>query len=160
MVGHELAIEQFKSAQPEPCNKPRQRDLRRISLTREHAFAEKSPSQGKPVKPANKASVQPTFDAMGTPLRVQPTKGVLNVGVNPGVPPVGLRLCTGGDNLGKGRVGGDDEAVLPDGFGKRLRQTETIQWHDGAKLWFNPKGVRVITGVGHREYAIGVGLKQ
>jgi hypothetical protein len=37
---------------------------------------------------------------------------------------------------------------------------KAIQRHDRPKLWFNPKGIGVITGVGHREYAIAVGLKQ
>jgi hypothetical protein len=93
-------------------------------------------------------------------LLVQATKSRLNVRVNPSIPPVRLRLGTSCNDLGKGSVGSDNKAVLPNGFGKRLGQTKAIQRHDRPKLRFNPKCIGVITCVGHREYTIGIGLKQ
>jgi hypothetical protein len=51
---------------------------------------------------------------------VQPTKGLLDVRVNPGVLPIGLRLSTCVHDLRKGGVGSYNKSVLPDSFDKRL----------------------------------------
>jgi hypothetical protein len=57
---------------------------------------------------------------MGPPLLVQAAESLFDIGINPSIPPVGLRFGTRRNNLRKGHIGGDDKAVLPNSFGKRL----------------------------------------
>jgi hypothetical protein len=120
MVGHELAIEQFKPTKSKPCNQPCHSNLRRVSFARKHAFPEKCAPHGKPVQPAHKSVSQPAFDAVGMSYLVQATKSRLNVGVNPSVPSVHLRLGASGVYQRKSGICGDDKPVLSDSFGKRL----------------------------------------
>jgi hypothetical protein len=44
MIGHKLAIEQFKTAQTQPRHKPSQCNFGRIARSGEHAFAAKNPA--------------------------------------------------------------------------------------------------------------------
>jgi hypothetical protein len=53
MLGHKLAIEQLKTANPQTCNQPDQRRFRGIGRARKHAFAKKCPAQCQAVKPAD-----------------------------------------------------------------------------------------------------------
>jgi hypothetical protein len=94
------------------------------------------------------------------PLFVQAAESLLDIRINPSVQPIGLRFGARGNDPRKSGVSGDNKTVLPNSFGKRLRHSKAIQRHDRPQFRFNPKSFGVITGVRHREYAIGVGLKQ
>jgi hypothetical protein len=120
MVGHELAIEQFKPAQSKPCDQPRQGNLRRVSFAREHAFPEKRAPQSQPVKSAHEATFRPAFDAMCPPLLVQAAESLFDIWINSGVASIRLRFGTFGNDLRKSGVGSDHKPILPDSFGKRL----------------------------------------
>jgi hypothetical protein len=120
MVGHELAVQQFKPAKSKPCNQPRQSNLRRVGFAREHAFPEKRAAQGQPVKPAHKATFRPAFDAMCPPLLVQAAESRFYIRINPSVLSIRLRFGTSGNDLRKSGIGGYHKPVLPDSFGKRL----------------------------------------
>jgi hypothetical protein len=120
MVGHELAIEQFKPAKSKPCDQPRQSNLRRVGFAREHAFPEKRAPQGQPVKPAHEATLRPAFNAMCPPLLLQAAERLFDIRINPSVPAVRLRFGTSGNDLCKSGVSGNHKPVLPDSFGKRL----------------------------------------
>jgi hypothetical protein len=71
MIGHELAIEQFKAARFHPRNQPCQRDFGSIGRTAEHALAKKGAAHRQPVKTADQLPIQPTFHAMRMARRVQ-----------------------------------------------------------------------------------------
>ena len=64
MSGHELAVEQLKSANPHSRNQPRQRHFRCVSSARKHAFAKKGAAHGKPVEAADEFAIVPAFDAV------------------------------------------------------------------------------------------------
>jgi hypothetical protein len=120
MVSHKLAIQQFKTANVKPRNQPCQSNLGSIGHPRKHAFAEERASQYKSIKPTHKAAFRPTFNAVRPAKAVQPAKGLLDVRVNPGVLPIGLRLSTCANDLRKGSIGSYNKPVLPNCFGKRL----------------------------------------
>jgi hypothetical protein len=120
MVSHELAIEQFEPAHLQPCDEPRQSNLRCVGFTRKHAFAEKRASQAQPVQPAYQATSRPAFDAVGMPFFMQAAECLFNIRINPSVPSARLRFGTSGNDLRKRGIGGNHKPVLPDGFGKRL----------------------------------------
>jgi len=120
MVGHELAIKQFKPANSKPCNQPCHSNLRRVCFPRKHTFAKKCSAQGEPIQPAYKALSQPAFDAVGMALLVQSAERLFNIGINPSVPSVHARFGTSGNDLRKSGVCSNDKPVLPDSFGKRL----------------------------------------
>jgi hypothetical protein len=120
MVGHELAIKQFKPAKSKPRNQPCHSNLRRVCFTRKHTFAKKCAAQGEPIQPAHKSFSQPAFDAVGMALLVQSAECLFDIGINPSVPSVRARLGTSGDDLRKSGVCSNDKPVLPDSFGKRL----------------------------------------
>ena len=160
MVGHELTIQQDKTAKLQPCDQPSQCNLRCIGFARKHAFAKKCASKRQSVQPANQTVSGPAFDAVCPPLAMQAAKGFFNVGVNPCVPPVSLRFCARRNDLGKCCICSYLKPILPNCFGKRFWHTEAIKRHDCAKLGFDPECIRIVPGVRHRKYAIGIGLKQ
>jgi hypothetical protein len=120
MVGHELAIKQFKPANSKPCNQPCHSNLRRVCFTRKHTFAKKCAAQREPIQPAYKALSQPAFDAVGMALLVQSAECLFDIGINPSVPSVHARFGTSSNDLRKSSVCSNHKPVLPDSFGKRL----------------------------------------
>jgi hypothetical protein len=120
MVGHELAIKQFKPANSKPCNQPCHSNLRRVCFPRKHTFAKKCATQGEPIQPANKSAPQPAFYAVGMALLVQSAESLFDIGINPSVPSVHARFGTSSNDLRKSGVSSNDKPVLPDSFGKRL----------------------------------------
>jgi hypothetical protein len=160
MVGHKLAIQQHEATDSQPGNQPCQSDLRRIGLTRKHAFAKKRSPKRKPVQAADQAFARPAFNAMRPAQRMKRAKSVLYVRINPRVPPIRLRFCASTNYLRKGSIGGHVEPILPQCFGQRLGQFETIQRQYGAVFGFNPESIGIVPCIGHGENAVGIGLKQ
>jgi hypothetical protein len=114
MIGHELAIEQFKAARFHPRYQPCKRHFGGIGGAAKHAFAKKGAAHCKPVQPTDQLTIQPTFHAMRMARRVQRKERLLNIRVDPGLRPVCrcLRACL--DHLRKCRVAGYLKAFLPD----------------------------------------------
>jgi len=81
-------------------------------------------------------------------------------GIDPGFAAVPRLLGANGDDIGKGRVGGHPETVGPDGLAERARHPEIVERDDRARLWFDPEGFRIVTGIGHREDSRRIGFYQ
>jgi hypothetical protein len=119
MIGHELAIEQLKSAKPHPRHQPGQRHFGGIGRAAEHALAKKGAAHGKAIKPADQLPALPALHAMRHAALVQNGKGMFDIGVDPCLMPVSSHLGTFVDHLRKGPVGGDLKPILPYRLGQR-----------------------------------------
>jgi len=160
MVGYELAIEQPKPTYLHARDQICQRDFRRVGSTRKHALAKKSATHGEAVESADQFIVKPALYAMRMAHGVQQTKRPLDFGVDPCLTTVVAFGGAGGDDAGEGGVGGNAKALLPDCFCQRLRQLEFVQRQNRAALRFDPERVGIVTGIGHRENAIGISAHQ
>jgi hypothetical protein len=160
MVGHELAIEQHKSAELHPRYQPRQGDLRRIGRAAEHALAKECAAHRQPVKPANQLFAEPALDAVHMAHGVQHTKCVFDLGIDPCLAPVVALGGTSRDNPSEYGVCRDAKALLSDRLGERLRQSEFVQRQYRAAFGLDPESVGIVAGVGHRENAIGISAHQ
>jgi hypothetical protein len=160
MIGHELAIEKFETANPHPRDQPRQRDFRCVGRSGKHALTKKSPAHRHSIQPADQFIAQPTFDAVGVSHPMKIAKRIFDIGIDPSVAPVVARFCAGGDDLSKGAICSHDKPILPNGFCQRFRQSESIQRQNCPLLGLDPECIGIVACVGHRENAIGVGAHE
>jgi hypothetical protein len=145
VIGHKLAIEQGEIADTHTGNQPCQRDFGRIGGAGKHALAEKCTPHGKSVKPANKLSVRPAFNAVRHAHAMQLAKCRFNIAVDPGFLPVLRALRTGLDDRGKAGIRRHNETVLLYRFGERFRYMDAIQRQYRSGLGLYPKRIPVFT---------------
>jgi hypothetical protein len=62
--GHELAVEQGETADPQPGDEPGDRDLGRVARAADHALAEERAAKREAVKAAGEAVAVPYLDRM------------------------------------------------------------------------------------------------
>ncbi len=112
MIGHKLAVEQFKTANFHSGYQICERNLRRIGCTRKHAFAKKGASHGKAVKPAHQFVTVPTFDAMRQAPGIQCNECGFDICIDPRVIAVGSNRSACINYLIKARIGGNAKPAL------------------------------------------------
>ena len=120
---HELAVEQSVAADLQAGDEPGQRNLRRVGHSAEHAFAEKSPAELHPVKPADQLAAVPDFDGMGVAGRMQGEHRAFDFGVDPGL----LAVRAGANHRRKVTVHRNREIAGPDRTPQRPGQMETCR---------------------------------
>ncbi len=160
MIGHELAVEQGEATEAHPRRQPGKRDLRRIGPPRHHAFPEKSLPQRDAIKPADQFLFLPHFDAVGETDLVQMAIGALDRMVDPGGGPIRRGLRAELNDPGEVAIGGHPKPFLPDRFGQRMGDVETIERHDRSPLRLDPVNLVRLAIVGHRKHADRVSLQQ
>lgn len=166
MVRHELAIEQWKSADFQPGHEPRQCYFRSIPGPGKHTLTTKCAANRQAVKTADQLILSgrfiphPAFDAMRMAQLVQLVERLFYFGIDPGVPAVPCLCGTNRNNIGKGLVGGHPKTVGSYGFAERARHPEIVERDNRTGLGFDPERFRIIAGVGHRKYARAIGFHQ
>jgi len=93
-------------ADDEPC----QRDLGGVRRFAEHGFAEEGAAEPDAVEPADEFIPLPAFNRMGVPCRMKAERRALDLGVDPGLVPLGA----GVDDLGEGPIAGNGEGSPAD----------------------------------------------
>jgi len=97
---------------------------------------------------------------MGMASRKQFRIGILDIGVDPGVRPVGGRLGAMANDLRKRLVGGDAKTIGPKRFRQRSGEMKFVERQDAALLGFYPEDLVCSAAVRHRENANGIGPEQ
>ncbi len=105
MRGHELAVEQREVADPQPGNKPGQRNLRGVGHAAEHGLPEKGTAKLHAIEAAYQFALVPALDRMGMANRVEAERRPLDVGVDPGL----VAVRAGEQDLVEGTVAGNLE---------------------------------------------------
>ncbi len=155
MIRGELRIEELKAPRAQSPHQVRQRDLRSVGAAREHAFAEKRRAKRHAENPAGKLTIHPHLDRMGIALRVQPQIGGKDIGVDPGLGPVGA----GAHGAREITVHRDLVAAPAHPARQAARDMERVQREDAARLRIDPENLGVFGAVGHRENASGIGAE-
>ena len=83
MFGHKLSIKQGEAASDQPGSEMNERDFARITLARDHAFAEEGRPQNDAIKPADELFAVPAFNRMGMALFVQDIIGIDDRAIDP-----------------------------------------------------------------------------
>jgi hypothetical protein len=156
MLGHELAIEQAESADPQPRHQPGEGDLGGVRADRKHALAEKGAGETHAIEPADQHVFLPAFDRMGVAGFVQPVVAALDRGVDPGLGP--LRATA--DDGGEGGIAGDGEDVGAQRLAERAGEVEAIEREDRALAGLDPENLARFPAVSHREDADGISAQQ
>lgn len=119
MIGHELAVEQLKSAKLQPRHKPGECHLRSIGRAAEHAFTKIGAAHGEAVKPADQLAVEPAFHAMCLPLGMESYEGRFDIGVDPCFTTAVGRLGAFFDDGLESQIAGHAEPFVPYRFRQR-----------------------------------------
>src|SRR3712207_865658 len=84
-----LAVEEFETALLQPLDEVEEADLRGVRHAREHRLAHERATHGDAVESACQLAPVVSFDAVGIAHLVQPHVGPDDLGVDPGLLPVG-----------------------------------------------------------------------
>jgi len=160
MLGQELAVEQFESADLQARDQISERDLGRVIGAAEHALAEKGAAQPHAVEAADQLVARPGFDRMGIAAAMQLRISDLDIGIDPGVGAACGRLGTVRHHRAEGAVDRHRITVRPDRLGERVREVEAVEREDATFLGLDPEDVVGIAGARHREYPDGVSAQQ
>src|SRR3954465_8486278 len=152
MLGHELAVEQGEIADLEAGDKPRQRDLRGIASSAEHAFAEERAAELHAVEAADKLAITAHLDRMGVTRLVQCEHRALELVIDPRF----LARRASRDDRGEIAVVSYLEATGSKRAPKRARQVKAMERQDRPVARFDPEQVGRVAAVGHRENAGGI----
>ena len=123
MVGQKLRIKKPIAGDVQPVDQIGQRHLGRIGAVRKHAFAEKRAPQGHTVNAARQVPVGPDLGRMGVALGVKLAAEVLDLGVDPGLGPVGAS----GDNFAESLIKGDVELFRQNAPSERAGNVKTVK---------------------------------
>tara|TARA_R110000824_G_scaffold209_24_gene1161 strand:+ start:10475 stop:10792 length:318 start_codon:yes stop_codon:yes gene_type:complete len=91
---------------------------------------------------------------------VQVIERFLDFRIYPGFLAIGCLCGTYRDHISKGAIGGNPKPVGSYGFAERARHLKIVQRDDRPVLGFNPEGIRIVTGVRHREYSRRISFQQ
>ncbi len=91
---------------------------------------------------------------------VQPVERLFDGCIYPGFFAFPVFLGTDCYHLRKGPVSRYPETVGANGFAQRTGHLETVERNNRPHSGFDPKGIRIIAGIGHREYARRISLQQ
>lgn len=160
MIGHELAVQQFRAAPAQRRDQPGQRHFRGIGNPAEHRFAAEHPIEPHAIKPADQIAVLPAFDRMGRALAVQFAIARLDPLADPGFARIGAGRGAGLHHGPEGPVAGYGKAPAPERPGERARTAESIKRQDRAPARLHPEDFRIVAGVGHREDPAAIGQHQ
>jgi len=137
-----------QAAEPQARDQVAERDLRRVGLAAEHAFAEEGAADGESIEAADEPSVQPRLDRMDRAGREQRAVEPPDVVVDPGfaAPVAGLGAAL--DHRREVAVDDDLEAVAAQALGQAARKPEAVQRQDAAPVRINPEQVRRVPRFG------------
>jgi hypothetical protein len=156
MIGHELAVEKPKAADPEPRDEPGEGDLRCVAESGEHAFAKEGGTESNPVEAAGQLTLPPAFDRMGVAAGVKDGVAFFYVGIDPGL----LALGAMANDLREGGVARDGEDAGADRVPQRAGEVEAIERQDRPPLRLDPEHVGRVATVGHRKDADRIGPEE
>ncbi len=160
VLGDELRVEQAKAPISEPRNKVDESDLAGVRLVREHALAEKGPSECNPVKTSNELAVLPALYGMAKAHIEKLGVEFADALVDPGRAAASPRGCAAFDNALVVAIEANLELVLLDNAGEPLGNVDVIEGQDSAPLGLDPVKGRVACAFGHGEDAAGIGFEK
>jgi hypothetical protein len=160
VLGHELAVEQFRAAAPQRRHQPGQRNLRSVGDPAEHRFAAEHPVETHAVKSANQLAVLPALDRMGQAKQVEDPVARLDPVADPGFLRFAARRGAGLHHPVEAGVAGHGKASAPQGAGQRARTAEAIERQDRAAARLDPEDFRIVPRIGHRENPVAIGQHQ
>ncbi|GAA0446786.1 hypothetical protein GCM10009095_13170 [Sphingomonas molluscorum] len=111
MVGLKLAVQKREAADAEAGDEPGERDLGCVGGAADHAFAEEGAAECEAVEAADEAVAVPAFDRMGEAQRVEAQEYVFDRAADPGFEAVRGGFGAELQDLAKGLVDGDAEAI-------------------------------------------------
>src|SRR5260370_41917092 len=89
MIGDELAVEQDKTARPQPGDEVDQRDLRGVPRAVEHALTEEGAGAADPIETADQRLAIVDLDGVAMPALEQGAIQLTDADVDPGSAPPG-----------------------------------------------------------------------
>jgi hypothetical protein len=91
---------------------------------------------------------------------VQGDEGLFDIAIDPGFPTMLDALGTASDYGCKIDIGGDLKPILPYRLCERFGKVKAIQRQNRPVFRFDPKCLFIVTRIGHREDAMGIGFQQ
>src|SRR5229473_2757526 len=111
----------------------------RIGDPAEHALAEKRGAELDAVKSARENAIGPAFDAMGRAATEERGVEADDLFVDPGLRPLGRRLCAAAHDRLECAVAGDDEGAAANGPAQPARDVEPLERQDAAAHRIDPE---------------------
>src|SRR5436190_2507847 len=160
VIGHELRVEQPKSAGLEARHEVHQCDLGGIARAVEHALAEERAAERNAVEPADELLALVDLETMAMAPFVELAIEHADAPVDPSARAPEARLRAALEHRVEIAVDGDGETVGAHGAGKPCRHVEALERNDTAQLRLDPIERRVVRALRHGKDAAGIGLEQ